>query len=54
VRGKGGRQVYADTSSSTKYAATRAFYLAQGFKQAALLEDFYRKGDGKVIFAKRV
>lgn len=51
---KGGRQLYADTSSSTKYAATRAFYLAQGFKQSALLENFYRKGDGKVIFEKRL
>ncbi len=54
VQGLGGRLLYADTSSSEKYAATRAFYLAQGFREAALLTDFYRAGDGKVIFEKRL
>jgi len=54
VRAAGGRQIYADTSSSSKYARTRAFYLAEGFRQQALLPDFYRRGDGKVIFEKRI
>ncbi|MCB1504308.1 MAG: GNAT family N-acetyltransferase [Hyphomicrobiaceae bacterium] len=54
VKTRGGRIVYADTSSSAKYAATRAFYIAQGFRQQALLPDFYRRGDGKVIFEKRL
>jgi ribosomal protein S18 acetylase RimI-like enzyme len=48
----GGRRLYAETSSRAQYAATRAFYLARGFHQAALLEDFYAPGDGKVIFVK--
>ncbi|MGD9784291.1 MAG: GNAT family N-acetyltransferase [Hyphomicrobiaceae bacterium] len=54
VRAAGGRKIFADTSSSPKYADTRRFYLSQGFRQGALLEDFYRRGDGKVIFEKRV
>lgn len=54
VRAAGGRLLYADTSSSGKYAATRAFYTAQGFRQAAVLADFYRAGDGKVVFEKRI
>ena len=54
VRASGGKLIYADTSSSPKYAATRAFYLAQGFKQQALLPNFYRLGDGKVIFERRL
>lgn len=54
VRASGGRLIYADTSSSSKYAPTRAFYLSQGFTQRSLLPDFYRRGDGKVIFEKRI
>ena len=54
VRAQGARQIYADTSSSAKYAETRRFYLSQGFRQQALLPDFYRPGDGKVIFTKRI
>ena len=48
----GAISVYADTSSTDKYAPTRAFYVAMGFHEQARLEDFYRKGDGKVIFEK--
>ena len=54
VAALGGRQIYADTSSSAKYADTRRFYLSQGFRQQALLPDFYRRGDGKIIFEKRI
>lgn len=49
---RGARQVYADTSSRPQYGPTRAFYLAQGYRQEALLADFYAAGDGKVIFVK--
>lgn len=54
VRQSGGDKLYADTSSTEKYDATRAFYVSQGFREAALLADFYREGDGKVIFEKRL
>jgi ribosomal protein S18 acetylase RimI-like enzyme len=48
----GGRRVYIDTSSRFQYASTRAFYERCGYRQEALLEDFYAPGDGKVIYGK--
>ena len=50
----GGERLYVDTSSQEKYAPTRAFYIGTGFAQVAELPDFYRKGDGKVIFVKAI
>ena len=52
VRGDGGGRLYVDTSSRPQYAPTREFYLACGYAVAAELPDFYRPGDGKVIFVK--
>ena len=49
-----GGLVWVDTSSSEAYVSTRAFYERAGYHQAALLEDFYRDGDSKVIYLKRV
>jgi ribosomal protein S18 acetylase RimI-like enzyme len=48
----GGRQIYVDTSSKPQYAETRAFYERIGFRQEALLRDFYAPGDDRVIYAK--
>lgn len=48
----GGRRVYIETSARGQYASTRHFYLAAGYRQAALLEDFYAPGDGKLIYVK--
>ena len=31
---------------------TRAFYLATGFHEVARIADFYRPGDGKVIYER--
>lgn len=52
MRSMGAISVYADTSSTDKYRSTRGFYLSTGFHEQARLEDFYRKGDGKVIYEK--
>ena len=52
MRTMGAVSVYADTSSSDKYSSTRAFYDSAGYHEQARLDDFYRKGDGKVIFEK--
>jgi GNAT superfamily N-acetyltransferase len=54
ITGAGGRLLWADTSDTVKYAPTRAFYLRAGFCEAARLADFYRPGDGKVIYRKRL
>ena len=48
----GGERIYVETSSRDQYQPTRAFYLACGYKQEALLEDFYAPGDSKVIYVK--
>ncbi len=49
-----GEKVYVETSSRTDYAPTRAFYLKQGYRIAAEIADFYKKGDNKVILVKDV
>ncbi len=54
MRRLGAQLVYADTSSSDAYAPTRAFYERAGYDKAAELPDFYRQGDGKVIYQKRI
>ena len=50
----GGKRLYADTSSRAQYAPTRAFYERCGFSQVALLDDYYDRGDGKVIYLRRL
>ena len=52
MRAAGGTRIYADTSQRSQYNATRAFYERCGYDIAAVLEDFYDRGDGKVIYAK--
>jgi GNAT superfamily N-acetyltransferase len=52
VRAAGGTRLYLDTSSRPQYSTTRAFYRACGYTEAAVLDDFYAPGDGKVIFCK--
>ena len=51
---KGARRIYVDTSSTPPYEPARSFYEKHGYRVACLLEDFYRKGDHKVIFMKEV
>ena len=54
IRHAGGRQVYIETSNRHHYAATRGFYLRCGYRQEALLKDFYAPGDDKVIYVKEL
>jgi D-alanine-D-alanine ligase len=54
VHERGGRRLYADTSGSAQYAATRSFYERFGFTEEARLRDFYAVGDDKVVFGKAV
>lgn len=46
--------IYVDTSSTQGYDAARAFYEKNGYKLAATLTHFYRDGDDKLIYKKRV
>jgi ribosomal protein S18 acetylase RimI-like enzyme len=52
IRKAQGTRIYIDTSQSEKYIPTRKFYERVGFKQVALLEDFFAPGDGKIIYCK--
>jgi acetoin utilization deacetylase AcuC-like enzyme/L-amino acid N-acyltransferase YncA len=54
MRKAGAKHIYADTSSSDRYAATRGFYQRMGFLEEARLPDFYGPGDGKVIYVKEL
>jgi len=49
-----GRRIYIDTSSTPQYEPARSFYEKNGFWVAAVLEDFYRPGDDKIIYVKQV
>jgi ribosomal protein S18 acetylase RimI-like enzyme len=52
IAARGGVRVWIDTSSRPQYAPTRAFYEGCGYHVAAELNDFYRTGDGKVIYCR--
>jgi len=54
IRAEKGTRYYAETSSTPKYEPTRKFYLRAGFKEVANIADFYRPGDGKVIYERLV
>jgi GNAT superfamily N-acetyltransferase len=53
VKDMGARIIIAETSALEKYAPTRHFYLQMGYIAEGKIDDFYKKGDGKVIFIKR-
>lgn len=48
------RMVVAETSSTPLYEAARRFYRRQGFEPVAMIRDFYRVGDDKVVLVRRV
>ena len=52
IRKMGGERVYVDTSSRELYRPTLAFYSHCGYRQDAVLKDFYAPGDSKVLFLK--
>lgn len=54
IRNSGGRILYAETSGRDSYAPARRFYLKHGFEECANIPDFYRLGDAKIIYGKRL
>jgi ribosomal protein S18 acetylase RimI-like enzyme len=48
----GGTKLYIETSSRTQYRPTRAFYFRVGCVKQAVIEDFYARGDHKVILVR--
>ncbi|MFA5291892.1 MAG: GNAT family N-acetyltransferase [Phycisphaerae bacterium] len=47
-----GRLAVIETSGSEKYKSTQNFYIKNGYRQAACVDDFYAPGDPKLIFTK--
>ncbi len=54
VRSCEGRMLVIDTSSLPKYDRTRAFYRKEGYQEVARIPDYYRDGDSKVTYLKRL
>lgn len=51
---EGARMILIETASKPSYDATRAFYVRIGYDELARLPDFYRPGDDKVIYGRRL
>jgi GNAT superfamily N-acetyltransferase len=48
----GARRIYVETSGRVLYDPTRRFYTAAGYRQEAVLPDFYAPDDSKFVFVK--
>jgi ribosomal protein S18 acetylase RimI-like enzyme len=54
LKREGKRVLIVETSSMPEYENTRAFYLKIGYTQEAVIRDFWKEGDDKVIFWKKL
>jgi len=54
VRSRGGRLLLVETASKPSYARTRRFYESIGYREAARIRNYYREGDDKIIYEKRL
>jgi len=52
VRSSGGRLIVAETSSTPRYDATRAFYHRRGYAELSRIRDYYSAGDDLVVLGK--
>ena len=51
---RGGKLLLAETSSVEAYGGTIAFYEKTGYELVGKIVDYYKAGDDKLIFAKRL
>ena len=54
ARARGGRLLLIETASHDAYAHTVRFYERSGYDLVSRIADFYKKGDDKLTFAKRL
>lgn len=54
VRARNGYWIWIETSDTPPYAPARGFYKRCGYKRVLELPDFYRDGDGLIVFIKRL
>ena len=48
------RVLIVETSSVLEFQSTREFYLKRGYTHEATIRDFWKEGDDKVIFWKKL
>lgn len=51
---RGGRLLLIETSSQETYGGAIQFYERSGYESVGKIKDYYRQGDDKLIFAKRL
>ena len=54
VRRCGGRMLIIETAGKAEYENTRAFYVRTGCVEIARIIDFYRVGDDKVVYQRKL
>jgi ribosomal protein S18 acetylase RimI-like enzyme len=54
IAAQGGRVIIVETSSTEKYLPARGLYEKNGYAAAARIRDFYRAGDDRLIYVKRI
>jgi len=54
VMRQNGRMIIIETSSQPKYKPTQDFYIRNHYQVEARIKDFYRIGDDRLIFVKRI
>ncbi len=48
------RILLIDTSSSEEFVLTRSFYLKLGYTNVATIKDFWKEGEDKIVFYKKL
>jgi ribosomal protein S18 acetylase RimI-like enzyme len=54
VRRRGGRMIIIETAGKAEYDQTRAFYARTDCVEIARIRDFYRVGDDKVVYQRKL
>lgn len=54
MRADGGRLCVIETSGRVDYSASRGFYVACGYSEAARVPGFYEDGDDRVTYVKKL
>ena len=54
VKARGGRMILADTSTIPDFEKTQKFYLKNGFQEVARIPDYYRPGNDRITFCRRL
>ncbi len=54
ITSDGGKLLFVETSSRSRYRDTRNFYESCNFSIHAVVRDFYSDGDSKIVYSKKL